>query len=652
MNARALTKSIYLVGMPNVGKSALFNALTDSSQKVANFTGATVDIKQGQLSQRFSTTLTSAEHSEIQIFDLPGLYSLDVSSIEEKLARDFLLDKLQENPSKADLSEDEKDSLFFFVADATQLKRSLYLWAQLQYYKLPFELILTRTDLLEENQKEKIAQQLQQNWGVKPWFVTAKDKDQLISTISSILNYSSEKIRPFDHHRVLPPGYKREISETSLVRQWHEKIQQSTQGLDFLSPVSRWSQRIDHWLLHPLWGNIFMFLLLLLMFETLFAWSAPLQDLIETGISALSVLSEKLFTHPLALSFIQGGLLGGVGGVVVFLPQIVLLFFFIQILEEVGYLARMAFLVDGWFRRFGLPGKAIVPLLSSHACAIPGILSTRILENKFDRLAIMLSLPLTTCSARLPVFSLLVSLLVTSDQRWLGFRLSSWLMLLLYVVSFVFALILAIIIKWGLQKKSGQPFSSSGLFLELPDYQWPDPKNLLHQMGFQAKLFLEKAGKIILLLSLVIWAAVTFPLSPEGLPSAIEFSWAASLGRTLDPLFSPLGFDWRLTTALIPSLGAREVLVSALMTVFSVQADASLALENLAQIIQTSYSPATLVALLTWFIFSPQCISTFAVLYKESRSSKLTFVFGLYTVTLAWLMSWIVYQTLSHFIYK
>jgi ferrous iron transport protein B len=395
------------------------------------------------------------------------------------------------------------------------------------------------------------------------------------------------------------------------------------------------SEKIDHYILHPVWGLVILCSLLIIIFQTLFSWASPLQDFIEGGFSYLGDLASIYVTDPLLKSLIIDGIISGVGGVLVFLPQIVLLFLFIQFLEDLGYLGRAAFLMDSLMRRIGLPGKSVIPLLSSHACAIPGILSARVIDNHRERLITMLVIPLTTCSARLPVYAILIAALIP-DISVLGIpwlKLPGLVLFGLYMLGFFSALLVSLVFKKLL------PHSSpSMLLMELPPYRIPRVKNLLLVMNNKAMIFLRKAGGIILIVSIVIWALVTFPQSEA--PS-IENSYAASIGRVFTPIFSPLGFDWRITTALIPSIGAREVVVSALSMVLSVEGDNQ---EGMAAALVHQFGLGTLVALLIWFVFAPQCISTFAVLKRETNTLRWPIIMVLYTLTMAYAFAFIARQ--------
>lgn len=603
---------IALVGMPNVGKTALFNKLTGSFQRVANFPGVTVEKKTGWVSENGERVL--------EVVDLPGIYSLDATTLDEKVTKDFLLKK--EKESSADL--------FVLVLDATNLDKSLYLAYQLKQMGYPLVIAL---NLMDEAKKRdftldlaKFAEKL--NAVVVPTSAsTGAGVPDLIKVVKTELakNHQVTLTVP-DHSQKIfrSPAYV-----NGIFKQIDRLLEEVT--LTKLKPDT-FSERVDHFVLHPFWGLIILFVLLIFIFQTLFTWASPLQDMIESFFALLGSLASTYIGHDLLRSLVVDGMIAGVGGVIVFLPQIVLLFLFIQFLEDLGYLGRAAFLMDSIMRKFGLPGKSVIPLLSSHACAIPGILSTRVIENYRERLITMLVIPLTTCSARLPVYAILIGALIPNiaiaGMTWL--RLPGLVLFGLYMLGFSSAMVVSLIFKKTL------PHSSpSMLLMELPPYRIPKAKNLLLVMKNKAMIFLKKAGGIILIVSIIIWALVTFPQT-DGV-SHIESSYAADIGRVFEPVFRPLGFDWRITTALIPSIGAREVVVSALSMVLSIEGTT----EEMSAALVQQFGLGTLVALLIWFVFAPQCISTFAVMKRETNSVKWPVIMVLYTLALAYACAYV-----------
>ncbi|MFP5385083.1 MAG: ferrous iron transport protein B [Bacteriovoracia bacterium] len=608
---------IALVGMPNVGKTALFNKLTGSFQRVANFPGVTVEKKTGWVTDKGERIL--------EIIDLPGIYSLDATTLDEKVTKDFLLQKEKEHSA----------DIFVLVLDATNLDKSLYLAYQLKELGYPLVIAL---NLMDEARKRGFSLDLEMfsrklDAVIVP--TSASTGEGVKELVSVILSHSKKSLP--DIQLNIPENSQKVFRSPAYVNGIFRRIDGLLKEVT-LTPLKpdTFSERIDQWVLHPFWGIFILFALLLIIFQTLFTWAAPLQDLIESGFSLMGELISSYVSHDLLRSFLVDGIIGGVGGVLVFLPQIVLLFLFIQFLEDVGYLGRAAFIMDSFMRRIGLPGKSVIPLLSSHACAIPGILSTRVIDNHRERLITMLVIPLTTCSARLPVYAILIGALIPNiavlGMPWL--KLPGLALFGLYMIGFFSALVVSLIFK-----KTLPHTSPSMLLMELPPYRIPKLKNLLLVMKNKASIFLKKAGGIILIVSMVIWVLVTFP-QKDGV-SQIDQSYAASIGRVFEPLFRPLGFDWRITTALIPSIGAREVVVSALSTVLAVDGEdeASMAVALVQQ-----FGLGTLVALLVWFIFAPQCISTFAVMKRETNSLKWPVVMVVYTMGLSYLFAFLARQ--------
>lgn len=607
---------VALVGMPNVGKTALFNKLTGSFQRVANFPGVTVEKKTGWISENGSKIF--------EVTDLPGIYSLDATTLDEKVTKDFLLHK--EAQSSADL--------FVLVLDATNLDKSLYLAYQLKELGYPLVIAL---NLMDEAKKRNFTLDLKVfaeklNAIVVPTSAsTGAGVKDLVETLKIVMK---------THQRVelkIPENAQKTFRSPAYVNNIFKQIDLLLKEVTItrLKPDT-FSERIDHLVLHPVWGIFILFATLIFIFQTLFSWASPLQDGIESLFAYAGELVTTYISHPLLQSLLVDGIISGVGGVIVFLPQIVLLFLFIQFLEDLGYLGRAAFLMDSLMRKIGLPGKSVIPLLSSHACAIPGILSTRVIDNYRERLITMLVIPLTTCSARLPVYAILIGALIpnipVAGLGWL--KLPGLVLFGLYMLGFTSALAVSLIFKKTL------PYSSpSMLLMELPPYRVPKAKNLIMTMKNKAMIFLKKAGGIILIVSVVIWALVTFP-QKDGV-SHIEQSYAASIGHVFEPVFRPLGFDWRITTALIPSIGAREVVVSALSLVLSIEGDNQ---EHMSAALVEQFGLGTLVALLIWFVFAPQCISTFAVMKRETDSLKWPVIMVLYTMTLAYGFAYLARQ--------
>jgi ferrous iron transport protein B len=605
--------SVALVGMPNVGKTALFNALTGSFQKVANFPGVTVEKK--------SATMSLGSETK-DLVDLPGLYSMDIATLDEKVSRDWLL---------------KTQTPLIVVLDATHLKKSLYILTQVLELGYRPLIALSQMDQATKRGLLVDVEKFSALTGCQVHAVSAVDHSGIESLKAAIFKLEQPPLAdlPIDYQKqIKTPQYVRE--KFRLIDSWLQQIILSPLKLETLT------EQLDRFILHPIWGFFILLAVLLVVFQALFSWSAPLQDLIETGVGLLGESVASLIAQPLLRSLIVDGMIGGVGSIVVFLPQILFLFVFLQMLEDLGYLSRVAFLLDGLMRHLGLPGKAIVPLISGHACAIPAIMATRILDDRRERMISMLVIPITTCSARLPVFTLLVAALVPNIKLGGVVSAQALVMLALYVFPMSTALIVAAILRKVL------PFSApSMLLMEMPPYRKPRLSAIYKTLINQSKTFLSNAGKVILLFSVIIWFLVSFPRTEMNEAPQIENSYAAHIGRAVDPIFRPLGFDWKLNTALIPAFGAREVLVSALGTVYAVKGEEEEQIQGLSQILAQDYSLATLLSLIVWFVFAPQCISTFAILRKESGGYRVPLVMLTYTLVLAWVMSFLTYSMIS-----
>lgn len=610
---------IALVGLPNSGKTALFNSLTKSNQKVANFPGVTVEKKFGK---------AKYNDESVDVVDLPGVYTLDASSLDEKVTRDYLLNK----------KRDERADLFVLVIDSTNLKKSLYLALQIKELGQKFVVALNMMDIAHKRGLDLDIEKLSAELGAKVVPTVAVQRDGAKVLLDACAHEASCEAVEVSPSKTLESDIKQPEYIKSKLTEVERILKETVR-----TPISRdnFTELLDSILLHPVFGLGILFLTLLLIFQLLFAWADPFVGMIETLFEMMGTGVDSLLPDGYLKSLLIDGVIAGVGGVMVFLPHIAFLFILINFLEDFGYLGRAAFLLDYLMRKLGLPGKAVVPLLSSHACAIPGIMATRIMENPTERLVTMLVSPLTTCSARLPVYTLLIAAAIPNETVFGFLGLQGLAMFALYAAGIVSAFVVAFIMKKTMVK--GSP---SYLMMELPGYRVPKITNVLRSTYQKASMFVKKAGTIIVVLSVIIWALVSFPNPPADADEPdINYSYAAKIGKTFEPIFSPLGFDWKITTALIPSFGAREVLVSSMATVMSVEGeDEDEIMEPLGSMISSEYSLATLIALMVWFIFSPQCISTFGVLRNETNGLKIPIIFGAYTLALAYLMSFLAYQ--------
>ncbi len=611
-----MKKYIALVGTPNCGKTSLFNAITGSHQRVGNYPGITVEKKIG---------LYEEDGFELEILDLPGLYSLDTRTLDERVTKNVLLNRAEnENPLDA----------IILVVDSTNLERSLYLAFEIKKLNIPMVIALNLWDLADQRGQQLNLSLFEEMLGLKVIPTSAKTElgiNQLIDEVKSLPNH-------LDPKKDLDPQEFRKLEHIKNTFSRIDQILKQT-IIKKIKPDTM-SEKIDRVVLHPVLGPITLSLVLLFMFQAIFTWSSPLSDLIESGISYLGSTAKIYITQPIIQSLVVDGIITGAGNVFVFLPQIIMLFVLILVLEDIGYLGRAALMMDALMRRLGLPGKSVVPLLSSHACSVPGIMATRSIDNERDRLTTMLVAPITTCSARIPVYTLLIASIVP-NQNVLGiFNLQALVMFALYLFAIVSSIIMAFILK-----RTIVTGSASNLLLEIPGYRFPSFKNIILSIIQRVKVFVKKAGTIILALSIAIWFLVTFPMNPDG-TSEIQNSYAAKIGRTFAPLFAPIGFDWRLTTALIPSLGAREVVVSTLATVLSVEGEEGSTEfdQNFTEKVVAAFGIPSLISLLIWFVFSPQCIAMIAIFKRESGSVKWTAFMVSYTFFLAYAGSFIAYR--------
>ncbi len=612
---------IALVGNPNCGKTSLFNHLTGTRQKVANYAGVTVERKVGQF------TLPSGK--PVRVLDLPGTYSLDATSPDEAITRDVVQGKIAE--------EGDQD-VFLCVVDATNLKLHLGLVLEMIELGRPLLLVLNMMDEARRRGMQINTQKLSQRLGV-PVVETVAVRNAGIENLMGALD--AETFRT-------PSS---ELSDISLSGSNHAKIEQILKDVVvFVNHEDKRSDFLDKIFLHPVFGLISLAVMMFIIFQAVFAWAAPFMDGIEAGFGWLGEVVGEHISHPLLNSLVVDGIIAGAGGVVVFLPQIIILFFFILVLEESGYLPRAAFLLDKLMFKAGLSGRAFIPLLSSFACAIPGIMATRSISDPRDRLTTILVAPLMTCSARLPVYALLISAFIPEQTVWGFLNLQGLVLFALYAAGIVSALLVATVIKLFQKDKS-----QHALLMELPSYRFPDIKSVWIGLLDRAKIFLKRVGGIIFALSILLWFLCTFPQPPEGatLPD-IDYSLAGMLGHVLQPIFAPLGFNWQICIALIPAMAAREVVVAALGTVYALSAtDDDAMSQGLANLISSDgslgWSLATGLSLLVWFIYAPHCLATLATVKRETGSLKTVSFMTIYLFGLAYLMSFITYQIASYY---
>ena len=614
------TLRIALVGNPNCGKTSLFNHLTGSRQKVGNYAGVTVERKVGNF------TLPSGK--PVRVLDLPGTYSLDATSPDEEITRNVVQGKIAE--------EGQQDT-FLCVVDATNLKLHLGLVLEMIQLGRPMLVVLNMMDEARRRGMQINTQKLSERLGV-PVVETVAVRTSGIENLKNALDknkFSAPQTElsglSGDHHHQI----------TSILKDVVNYADQEDKRTDFLDKI----------FLHPVLGLLSLAIMMFVVFQAVFAWAAPFMDGIETFFGWLGEYMGGLIAHPLLNSLVVDGIIAGAGGVVVFLPQILILFFFILVLEESGYLPRAAFLLDKLMFKAGLSGRAFIPLLSSFACAIPGIMASRTISDPRDRLTTIFVAPLMTCSARLPVYALLIAAFIPAQTVWGFLNLQGLVLFGLYMAGIVSALLVSFVLKFFHKDKSQHM-----LLMELPSYRFPDLKNVWIGLLDRGKIFLKRVGGIIFALSIVLWFLCTFPQPPEGatLP-AIDYSLAGMLGHLMQPIFAPLGFNWQICIALIPAMAAREVVVAALGTVYAMSAvDEDAMSEGLAALISgggdLGWSVATGLSLLVWFIYAPHCLATLATVKRETGSWKTVSIMTVYLFGLAYFMSFLTYQIASYYL--
>jgi len=603
------------VGNPNSGKTALFNALTGSRQKVANYAGVTVERKEGQLK--------TASGRAMSVLDLPGTYSLRARSPDEAVTRDAVLGRL---------AGEETPDVLICVADATNLRLVLRLILELKAVGRPMVLALNMYDIAQRQGLRIDLEGLQRDLGCPIVTTVATRKrgiDELIAKVDEVAIAGA----------LAGENTWREPSAAEI-RQAHREAQRILKA--YVRPPERpdtRTARIDAVLLHPVAGLVILLGLLFLMFQAVFTWATPAMDLIDSAFQALGALVAKELPPGLLSSFLTDGVISGVGSVLVFLPQILVLFLFIILLEDFGYMARAAFLMDRIMGGAGLHGRAFIPLLSSFACAIPGVMATRVIDNKRDRLTTILVAPLMTCSARIPVYTLIISAFIPHRQVFGVLSLQGLVMFSLYATGIFSALGISFLTRRLFWRGAVEPF-----LMELPTYKLPDPENVARNLYLRGKIFIERAGRIIFPMMIVIWFLSSFPGAPDGATQpAINYSIAGRLGSLLQPLLAPIGFNWQMTVALIPGFAAREVAVAALGTVYAIGA-ADSSPGTLATMLAHHWSIATGLSFLAWYIFAPQCASTLGVVKRETNSWRWPIVMLVYMTALAYLASLVVYH--------
>ncbi|MET0648027.1 MAG: ferrous iron transport protein B [Pyrinomonadaceae bacterium] len=707
---------VALAGNPNAGKTSIFNALTGLRQKVANYPGVTVERKEGLWA-------LEAEQAPARLVDLPGLYSLDAASIDEEIARDILTGRIESMPAP---------DVVVAVVDATNLERNLYLVTQLLDTGRPVVVALSMIDMAERSKLEVDAEGLARSLGLPVVPVTAKTRRGLEELGRAVLDAvgsrapgpkwrlsprAEEEVRRLygagasSREEALRDLYSEGLPEDPERREAVEQARARLSGADthwWQEPLTaryRWieeataeavrgarnarpssTERIDRFVTHRLFGPVLLLLVMAVVFQAIFSWATLPMELIDSGFGALGETLRARMPAGLLTDLVVDGVIAGVGGVLVFLPQILLLFFFIALLEDSGYMSRAAFLVDRLMRGVGLHGKAFMPLLSSFACAIPGIMATRTIENPKDRLATILIAPFMSCSARLPVYTLMIAAFFT-DVKLLGFvPVAVLIMLSMYLLGIVVAIVVAWVLKHTILKSPPPP-----LVLELPPYRVPNVVNVLYTMRSRSWLFVKRAGTVILTISILLWALMTFPRLPEQpvpdaaegaavqamretgaeargepAPETVEIdgadasrqarqlqqSYAGRLGHVIEPLIEPLGFDWKMGIGLIASFAAREVIVSTLSIVYNVGKQDNAESRSLIEAVRNAkrpdgtpaWTPLVAVSMMVFFVLACQCMSTVAVVRRETNSWRWPLFMVAYMLVIAYVASFVTYQ--------
>ena len=643
--------TIALAGNPNAGKTTLFNALTGLKQKVANYPGVTVERKEG---------VWRLGEGAANLIDLPGLYSLDATSLDEQIAREVITGELPGLP---------KPDAVVAVVDATNLERNLYLVTQLFEFSVPVVVALTMIDVFEKEKHEIDTQKLERLLNVPVVPVNAKTgrgRNELAKRVDEVI-----RVRPAVPHELNgdlsdQPQHAKIFARYNFIS---NVVQETVKHND--KEDHRFSEKIDRVLTHKFFGLIILVGVLLLVFQAIFSWASLPMDLLDKGFGALGDWLRAVMPAGILSDLLVDGIVAGVGGVLVFLPQILLLFLFISLLEDTGYMARAAFLLDRLMSRVGLHGKAFLPLMSSFACAIPGIMATRTIESRRDRFATILIAPFMSCSARLPVYSLMIATFF-AGQTVLGIiSAGAVLMLAMYSLGIFVAIVVAFILKRTLLKAPPPPF-----LMELPPYRLPNLRTVFQNMLTRAWLFVKRAGTVILTISIILWALMYFPQGSKRSavsdqpaaesttdPTASESSataeseqlknsFAGKLGHVIEPAIRPLGFDWKIGVALIASFAAREVLVSTLSIIYNVGKDDDAQSQTLVAAIHDAkkddgtpaWTPLTGLTLMVFFVLAMQCMSTVAVVRRETNSWRWPIFMITYMTGLAYVAAMLTYQ--------
>jgi len=605
---------VALVGNPNAGKSALFNALTGARQKVGNYPGVTVE--------RHSGRMALPDGRPVELVDLPGTYSLDPSSPDERVTRDVVMGKQQ--------GERLPDALIV-VIDASNLDNHLRFALQLIQLGLPIVIALNMVDLAERDGLTLDVAVLEAELGVPVVPTVAVRKrglDDLRARLADAVRSGALKVRPgggVQHDIVVLQRRARQIATAATVSE---------------TAVRRWTHRLDAVALHPIAGPALLLGLLFVMFQAVFSWAKPPQDAIEIGFGWLQQLAVTGLPAGFLRDFLTQGILAGVGAVIVFLPQILILFAFILVLEASGYMVRAAFLMDRLMATVGLSGRAFIPLLSSFACAVPGIMATRTIDDEKDRLTTILIAPLMTCSARWPVYTLVIAAMIPDTRLLPLVHLQGLVMFALLLIGVIGAYGVALVLRRTVTRGV-----SSGFMMEMPKYQWPRLSDVVLGLWQRAWIFLKRAGTTIALTVALLWVLASYPIAPAGVKQS-EYSIAGHIASGIEVVVKPIGFNHDIALALLPAMAAREAAVAAIGTVYAVDnPDDDAGQAKVVDQLRHRWSLATALAFLMWFVFAPQCISTIAVTRRETNGWKWPLFMVGYLFSLAYIAAGATYWT-------
>lgn len=603
---------VAIVGPPNSGKSTLFNRLTGLRQKVANFPGVTVEHRMGKAKLK--------GQQEVFLVDLPGVYSLHPRAEDEQVTHDVL---------KGERVDFPRPDAVILILDVTNLGRNLVLAAPILSLSLPTLILLNMAD------------DLKLRGGKVDVTALAAELNTPVALISASKGTGIDRIQQFllgTAVRVNAPPARIELpvlQDVPKCRQWAARIGSRASYQAPAPPL--WTRRLDAVFLHPIAGPAIFAAIVIAVFQSIFSWAQPLMNGLQGLVQSSGAWMKHVLPDSAWRSLLVDGIWSGVGSVLVFLPQILLLFLFIGILEDSGYLARAALIADRTMAKFGLQGKSFIPLLSAYACAVPAIMSTRVIENKRDRMATIMIAPLMTCSARLPIYTLLIAAFIPNVPLIGGLlSLPAATMLALYILGFAAAIVIARLLKSTILKSSATSF-----VLEMPPYRWPTWQSLSLRLIDRAKVFLSRVGTVILLVAIVLWIVAHLPLENGHAPT-LEHSFAGMVGKAIEPAIKPLGFNWRIGIGLITSLAAREVIVGTLGTIYGIEGDEQS--KGLQTAIHQDLSTAGAVALLIFFAFAMQCFSTLAVVKRETGGWRWPLFQFSYMLAIAYGGSWLAFH--------